>query len=67
MLKKSRRIRVTVKQLAVAFFFSVFIVFLTQVIVGNRLNKTTTLINKLATAKTKIEKTDDVKITLTNI
>lgn len=67
MLKKSRKVRVTVKQLAVAFFFSVFIVFITQVIIGTKVNKVTSLINKIATAQNKIEKKDDVKITLTSI
>ena len=67
MLKKSRKLKVTVKQLAVAFFFSIFIVFITHVVVGSKLNKATTLINKIATAKTKIEKNEDVKITLKEV
>ena len=67
MHKISRKVKVAVKQLAVAFFFSTLIVFSTQVIIGAKVNKITTLINKLATAKTKIEKEENIKITLTTI
>ena len=66
MTKKSKRLKVTVSNIAVAFFFSVSIFFLTGILVGSRLNKIVVLINKMATFSI-TEKRDDTHITLTTI
>ena len=66
MIKKSKRLKVTVTNIAVAFFFSISIFFLTGITVGPKLNKTCLLINKMATFK-QSEKKEDVHISFTTI
>ena len=58
MLKKLfNKCGVIVKQLAIAFFFTAFFIFLTLTVAGNRINKTIRLINKIAI----VESTDSRK------
>ena len=54
MLKITKsRIKVIVKQLAIAFFFTAFSIFLTSIIAKNKVNRAIILINKIAIVENK--------------
>lgn len=63
---KKRKIKVTVKQLTVAFFFTAFSIFLISVIAGKQLQQAVNLVNKFATFDFNTEnEIQDIKINIT--
>lgn len=61
-----KNLKAIVSNLAVAFFFSIFLIFLTFILFGSTINRYFNLINKFTTASS-LSNRDDIHISLTKI
>ena len=59
-----RNYKVIVKQIAIAFFFTAFIVFISSILLGSKITKTIKLINNIAIVESSKTEKKDIKINI---